>query len=117
MRVIGWRIGVRAERRSGSPGVEAVFLPVFREEAVDLGVLHGRHPGKDVGEVFLGVDLSPAAALDNGVNHRTAPPSLGVPDEEPSLLADAAWANRIFDQIMPTAELCRVADSISAFSA
>ena len=92
-------------------------LPVAGQEVGDLGNVHRGQPAQDVGEVFLGVDPATAATDDQGVDDGTAPTRVGMPDEEPPATANCRNADRVFDQVMPTAGLCRVADSIHAFSA
>jgi hypothetical protein len=46
-----------------------------------------RQAGEDVAQVGVGIDSSPAAAFDDGVNDRTALARPGFADKEPVLLA------------------------------
>ena len=78
------------------------------QELRDLRDIQRRESLEDVGEVFLGVDAASPATDDQRVDDRAAPTGVGVPNEEPATATDGGTTDRVFDEIMPTAGLCRV---------
>jgi len=52
----------------------------------------------------------PPATAQQRVNHRTAFAGVGMPNEHPIAFSKGAWANRIFDFVMPRRILCRVVE-------
>jgi len=84
-------------------------LPATGQQFFDLVVFHGRQPPQHIGQVFLGIEAVPAAALNDRVNHGAAPTRLRMSDEEPAAPAHRRGPHVILDQIMPPPDLCRVA--------
>ena len=56
--------------------------------------------GEDVTEVGVRIDPTTAAAFDDGVEDGAAFPGLGLPDEQPVLLAEGGGADGVFDQVL-----------------
>ena len=99
------------------PSVGMALNPCFRNEVLEFGLLHVWQESQNVVQIFLGVDAPAAAAFDDGIEDCALPTGIWMTNEEKILFADGSWSDRVFDQVMPTAGLCRVADSSSAFSA
>jgi hypothetical protein len=53
---------------SGPLGLLRWRFPNALEQRIQLLICHARHSCEDIGQVGLGVDASPSAALDNRVN-------------------------------------------------
>ena len=63
---------------------------------------------QDILEVGVGIDPMHSAVFHQGVNHGIPVSCFGTAHEEPVLLSDCGWSDRVFDQIMPPKDLCRV---------
>jgi hypothetical protein len=59
-------------------------FPLAGQELMDLLIGHRGQAAQHVGQIFLGVNTPATATLDDGVDHRTAPPGVGMADEEPA---------------------------------
>ena len=83
--------------------------PARRSDFGDLPVGHLWQAAQHFAQVGVGIDLPPPAALDEGVEDRTALAGSGFAHEEPVFLAQRRRPDRVLDQVMPPPDLCRVA--------
>src|SRR5713101_3251305 len=72
-------------RSARSAGVGCWWLPMRRQQRVDLGDLEPWEAPEDVSQVRVRIDAASAAAHENGVGDRTTPPGVRMADEEPPL--------------------------------
>ncbi len=56
--------------------------------------------GENVAQVGVGIDISAAAAFDDGVDDRATLTGTGFTDEEPVLFTDGGGADGIFHQVI-----------------
>ena len=87
----------------------AGFEPVGGGERDGILGLHRRKAGEHVLEVFLAVDPEAAAVFHDGVEDGGFFAGLFVANEQPVARAELGRTNRVFYQIMPPLDLCRVA--------
>ncbi len=77
------------------------------EQVLDLSDFQRGQASQDVAEIFLRVEAASPATDQDGIDHRTAPPGLGVADEEPPFAAHRRGPDIVLHQGMPTSGLCR----------
>src|SRR3954468_17220911 len=75
-------------------------LPATRQQRRQFGLFHGWQSGQHVAHIFPWINAAATAAHDDTVNDRAAPSRVGVPNEQPVLLAHGAGPNRILGQIV-----------------
>ena len=70
--VSGLSVGIARQRR-----------PIRRQQRADLGDLQGGEASEHVGQVRFRIDVPATATREDRVGHGTAPPGVGMADEEP----------------------------------
>jgi hypothetical protein len=63
-------------------------------------IFHGGQATQHIGQVFLRINATAAATLNDGVDDRAAPASVGVADEQPALSTDHRWPHIIFHVVI-----------------
>ena len=84
------------------PGCFSVRGPtLWREIPEGFGGLgRVRQAGEQISQVGLGVDPGAVAVADQGIKQSSAFAAFRIAHEQPVLLADRAWADGVFDQIV-----------------
>ena len=67
---------------------------------MNLAVGHRRQGCQNIFDVFVGIDAAVPAIGDDQINHRTPPPCVFAPDEQPVLLADGCGPNGVLAKVV-----------------
>lgn len=76
------------------------LTPSRRDDRGHLLVGQVGQSGEHVAEVGVGLDATPTAAFDDGVNDRATFAGVGFADEQPVLFSQGSGPDRVFDQIV-----------------
>jgi len=82
-----------------SRGSSRLRLPFPRQQIGQVGRGAGRDPTQHVGQPCGRIETISAGCDKQVVDYFTAPSGVWVPNEEPVLLSDAGWADRILHQV------------------
>jgi hypothetical protein len=66
-----------------------IARPGLGREAFDLPVRRVGQPGEDVAQIRIMIEATTTTAFDDGVQDGATLPSLGLPDKQPVLFAEA----------------------------